>query len=281
MRTARAARLEEMTVLHIDRTRALEAFNGYVAPYDADNPRIALKVAHTLRVADVCDAIARDEGLGDEDRDLAWLCGLLHDLGRFEQLRRWDTFDDSCSASHAALGVRELFESGPEAAGSIRRFSPSSEEDGLIREAVGQHSALRVDDRLDARTRLFCDLVRDADKIDILRVASESSVQTILGIDEHTFLDSGISDGARRAFAERRCVARSERTEPADFLVGLMGFIFELRFAASLRLVREQGYLYRILDDPFGLGRPFADPATQTTWGRMCAEMRELVEKDA
>ena len=89
----------------IDRDRARAAFKSYTDAYDASNPRIALKIEHTYHVAEACDAVAREQGWSSEDIDLAWLCGLLHDMGRFEQLRRWDTFKDAESMSHAALGI--------------------------------------------------------------------------------------------------------------------------------------------------------------------------------
>ena len=93
----------------IDRDRARAAFKSYTDAYDATNPRIALKIEHTYHVAEACDAVAREQGWSSEDIDLAWLCGLLHDMGRFEQLRRWDTFKDAESMSHAALGIEVLF----------------------------------------------------------------------------------------------------------------------------------------------------------------------------
>ena len=94
----------------VDRDRARAAFEAYVGPYDIANLRIALKVAHTYRVAAIAERIAAAEGWTAEDIDLAWLCGLLHDIGRFEQLRLWDTFRDAGSASHAALGEAVLAE---------------------------------------------------------------------------------------------------------------------------------------------------------------------------
>lgn len=90
----------------IDRDRARAAFKSYTDAYDATNPRIALKIEHTYHVAEACDAVAREQGWSSEDIDLAWLCGLLHDMGRFEQLRRWDTFKDAESMSHAGAGDR-------------------------------------------------------------------------------------------------------------------------------------------------------------------------------
>lgn len=45
------------------RQSCLDAFNSYVARYDALDERIAFKVEHTYEVAELCDEIARGEGL--------------------------------------------------------------------------------------------------------------------------------------------------------------------------------------------------------------------------
>jgi HD superfamily phosphohydrolase YqeK len=76
--------------MHIDRDRAAHAFERYVERFDPQDPKIALKVEHTRRVADLAEKIARSlpEGASPEYVDLAWLLGLLHDVGRFEQVRR-------------------------------------------------------------------------------------------------------------------------------------------------------------------------------------------------
>ena len=75
------------------------------------------------------------------------------------------------------------------------------------------------------------------------------------------------------------CVARDERDEPADFLVGLICFMFELVYPASRALAREQGDIYRLLDAPFGITRPFTDSATQATWERLKDEMRDWLAR--
>ncbi len=46
--------------------------------------KIRLKVEHTYRVADISEQIAEKLGLSEEDIALAWLIGMLHDIGRFE-----------------------------------------------------------------------------------------------------------------------------------------------------------------------------------------------------
>lgn len=141
----------------IDRERARAAFLAYVAPYDPANPRIALKVTHTLHVADLCDRIAREQGWPAADVDLAWLCGLLHDMGRFEQVRRWNTFRDAVSCSHAKLGASVLFgererlgEPVPAATPDfntprIRDFIDSSAKDAATRAFDARRCMLRDD----------------------------------------------------------------------------------------------------------------------------------------
>ena len=144
--------------MKIDRTRALGAFAAYVRPYDAADPKVRLKIEHTYRVAELCERIARSEGWGADETLLAWLCGLLHDVGRFEQLRRYGTFDDRRSIDHARAGAEVLFE-----AGGIRAYLEDGCEDELLRTAVAWHSAYRLPETLDRRTRAFCDLLRDAE----------------------------------------------------------------------------------------------------------------------
>ena len=93
--------------MKIDRARAQKAFADYAAHYNAADAKVKLKIDHTYRVAALCARIAQSLDLPPEDVDLAWLSGILHDVGRFEQLRRYNTFIDAQSVSHAALRDRK------------------------------------------------------------------------------------------------------------------------------------------------------------------------------
>ena len=154
----------------INRVRAARTFEQYTAAYDSGNPRIALKIDHTLRVAALCERIATSVGIPPDDVDLAWLLGLVHDIGRFEQVRRYDSFNDSSTMDHAALGVETLFGTHDGQEPLIRLFSGDESYDAPIRVAVGTHSAFRLPKGIDARTRVLCEVLRDADTIDILKV---------------------------------------------------------------------------------------------------------------
>lgn len=83
----------------MDRRKTLEAFASYVNQYDSKDPKISLKIKHTYKVAELCEKIGAALGLTGDDLDAAWLCGMLHDIGRFEQIRQYNTFIDDKSVN--------------------------------------------------------------------------------------------------------------------------------------------------------------------------------------
>ena len=248
----------------IDRKRARSAFDTYVKKYDPSNPRIALKIDHTLRVAELCECIASANEL---DPDLAWLCGLLHDIGRFEQVRRFDTFNDAGSVPHAALGVEVLFGNADPHGPQIRSFVDEGEDD-LLRTAIATHSSYRLPTNLDDRTRAYCNVLRDADKVDIIKVNCVCPIEDIYGVSKNDMESSAISPEVEAIFYEHRTIPRGIRTFPADILVGHLCFAWELVFPISRQILMEQGHLEQMLS------RHFLDPATQQTFEAMAHHMR-------
>ena len=95
--------------MKINREKALAAFQEYTDRYDSSRDMIRLKIEHTYRVCGLCQQIARSLELPEEEVDIAWLTGLLHDVGRFEQQRVYGTFTDADSIDHAKYGARILF----------------------------------------------------------------------------------------------------------------------------------------------------------------------------
>lgn len=247
----------------LDRRRARQAFAAYAARYDADDPKVKLKIDHTYRVAALCERIAASLDLPPAERDLAWLCGLLHDIGRFEQLRRYGTFNDAQSIDHAAMSARVLFEEG-----HIAEYLDDRTQDETLRTAAAQHSAYRLPDGLDARTLQFCQILRDADKVDILRVNVETPMEEIYNVSTEALQQSPVSPAVLQAFYEHHCVLRSLKRYPADNVVGHASLVFELCYPESLRAVAEQGWLWKLLD------RPFTDPDTARAMDALRAELR-------
>ena len=118
----------------IDLQYAKKAFENYLNDYDRKNEKIKLKIVHTYGVMECSKKNAEDMKMSAEDCELAQLIGLLHDIGRFEQLKCYNSFEPG-TMDHAAFGVRILFEER-----LIRRFVEENKWDEIIKTAIGHHS---------------------------------------------------------------------------------------------------------------------------------------------
>ena len=117
--------------MKMNRQRAIKAFQDYTSHYDATDEKVKLKIDHTYRVSSLCQQIAVQSGFDKDETELAWLTGMLHDVGRFEQLRRYGTFMDAQSIDHAEFGADILFKEG-----KIRDYIEDASEDELLEKAV-------------------------------------------------------------------------------------------------------------------------------------------------
>ena len=88
---------------------AQQEFESYLNGYDRENDRIKLKIIHTYGVVKQAEALAGRMHLSAEDTDLARLIALLHDIGRFEQLKRYDSFDEKLADELELLSAEAKF----------------------------------------------------------------------------------------------------------------------------------------------------------------------------
>lgn len=229
--------------MKIDRTHAQNAFREYASHYNAGEEKVRLKIEHTYRVCQLCENIAASLNLSDEDKNLAWLIGLLHDIGRFEQLRNFGTFSDADSIDHAACGADILFQQG-----KIRDYLDSSDEDTLIETAIRSHNAYRIPEDLDERTRLFCNIIRDGDKIDILKVNVDFPLEEIYNVTTMELKSCTVTDAVMQSFDQEHAVLRSLKKTAVDNVAGHISLVYELVFPVSLQIVDSQGYLEKLMD---------------------------------
>ena len=252
----------------INRENVINAFAEYVRNYDPSDEKIKLKIDHTYRVAGLCQRIAESLGLSEPDVDIAWLLGMLHDIGRFEQIRRFGTFNDVQSVDHAEFGADLLFKEG-----LIRKFAegyyeecelaePENQEDeqiiknnehhnkdtGLLEMAIRQHNKYRVKEDLTERQRMFCDILRDADKVDIFKVNADIPMEIIYDVTTEELKNGIITKEVLESFYKKETVLKSVRRSAVDHIVGHISLLFELVYKESYRQAKEQGYVYKLLD---------------------------------
>lgn len=228
--------------MKIDRKKVIHAFETYVENYDKKEEKVRLKIEHTYRVSELCESIACSLKLGSEDTALAWLLGMLHDVGRFEQLKNYGTFIDSESIDHARYGAEILFDQE-----KIRDYIEDNSEDELIRTAIESHSAYRLPEGLGKRVRMFCQILRDADKIDILKVNVDFPLEEIYNVTSKELYSCQVTDKVMEAFEEGHAILRSLKKMPADHVVSHVSLVYELVYPRSLFLAYRQGYIEKIM----------------------------------
>ena len=226
-----------------DRRRAKEVFAEYVSNYDMNIGQNQLKVRHTYKVADISEQIAIDLKLSPQDVDLAWLIGLLHDIARFEQNKRYGTFNDLVSVDHAELGADILFKDG-----MIRKFTDEESWYDIIENAIRLHNKYRVDNSLDARTKMFCNIIRDADKLDIFRVNLESSKEDVYEVSEEDFKNSEFSREIFESFFDEKVVLKQLKKNAVDGLACHLSLVYELVYPVSIKIALAQGYVDKMMN---------------------------------
>ena len=148
-------------------------YDGYVDEYrtpDGSLPSMMrLKRIHTGFVVKNAELIADGEKFDAETRaetrEAALAAALLHDTGRYEQLKLYNTFRDADSVDHAVFSHDIVKEKG-----WLDALVPDVRKRDAILNAVLYHNRRDIPEGLDKLTEACSHTVRDADKLDIFRV---------------------------------------------------------------------------------------------------------------
>lgn len=225
----------------IDIGVAKRAFKMYSQKYSGiGNKRISLKIAHMYRVANLSKEIAEKLDLNQVDIQLAELIGLLHDIGRFEQIKVYDTFMDKDSINHAEYGVKVLFDDG-----LIQSFVKDRQYDEIIKNAILNHNKAKIENVSDERQILHCKIIKDADKVDILYQLSFEDMQTIYGNKK---IFGGISRDIFKQAIQKHNIDYKLIQNSADDVVAHMMYPFNFYYDYGLKIVCENNYLEKHIE---------------------------------
>lgn len=230
----------------IDIEKAKIAFKDFINEYeDKSDLGFELKIVHTYHVAENAKKIAQELKLSKEDIELAELIGILHDIGRFEELKITKELN-SVKFDHAGHGSKMLFEED-----MIRKFIEDSQYDNIIKKSIENHSRLEIEENLDERTLLHSKIIRDADKIDNYRVKKDEKIEAIFPQRVNKIEDmeeSKLSDIVYNTILDKKCVDIHDRVTPLDFWVCILAFTFDLNFGVSYKIVKESDYVNVLID---------------------------------
>lgn len=258
---------DDLTMINYE--KAKDAFEIYLDGYDRQDDKIKLKIVHTYCVVDCAQEIARRMNLCEEDVQLAKMIGLLHDIGRFEQVRQFDSFMPD-TMDHAAYGVELLF--GEKR--MIRQFMDTDIYDEIIRLAIEKHSAFLLEGIEEERALLHARLIRDADKLDNCRVKLEETMETLLGVSEKEAGRGKISEKVWASCLAKESVFSADRLTKADFWVSYLAVYYDVNFPATFSIIKEQNYIRRIADR-----LQYEDPDTAEKVEKLVQEVEKFMDE--
>lgn len=219
-------------------------FDRFVATFRGDSPATQrnydLKIEHTVRVRAIMERLIASLNPLPEERALASAIAICHDVGRFPQYREYGTFNDATSTNHAALAIRTL-----KAEGVVDALAAEGQK--LLLQAVALHNVFALPAKLDPVVRRFALLIRDADKLDILRVIIEyfsSAPDERASAVIWELPDTGAcSTPALEEVVAGRLLDRKLLATADDFKLLQLSWVYDLNFTESYRILAERGYI--------------------------------------
>ncbi|MDD2635835.1 MAG: HD domain-containing protein [Bacteroidales bacterium] len=238
-----------MSYLNLKINDYLKVFNDYSERFlsldidDNTKTNLKLKQNHSLRVFENAEAIAKSLNLNNKDLFIAQLCGLFHDIGRFEQFTKYQTFKDEDSLYHGALGEEILKKEQLISAETV-------DIQNIVYDAVYNHGLIAIE-RKNSSSLLFSKITRDADKIDIFRIVAKyyrksgpRNIALEYGLKDIPI----ISDAVMTKFKTKELINKEELHTLNDFKTMQLAWIFDLNFLYTKEKIIEQGYLNTVLN---------------------------------
>lgn len=223
----------------------LEGFvQEQAATLEGDPQPLWLKLEHTRQVFSHAAALAQTECATAEETRALLLAALYHDVARFPQYVQYHTFKDNASRNHGAWAASLLKRHG-------RLDSESADVRRLVLAAVCFHNRHSLPQGLPETMARICAQVRDADKLDIVRVMAEHLARkpynptVVLGLPD--------SDAANPRVWEMvlagKTASYNDLWSVNDFRLLLGAWVFDLHSDAARKRFVCAPCIWKILGD--------------------------------
>jgi len=224
-------------------------FDDYVNQFIIDFPNlsenITIKADHCRKVHQEINGLVQKLNLNKDETFLAEIIGLFHDVGRFKQYVKYQTFSDSKSQNHSDLGVEVLKE--------YNILSDLSEDDQeIVYKSIINHSRAEILPNESEKVIFFSRLIRDADKLDIWRLITEYYMVKEQKENKTLELDlpnnDEISDEVFESILKKEVVLKESMKTLNDFKLLQIAWLFDLNFDYSVQQLNNKKYLDKIFD---------------------------------
>lgn len=225
------------------------AVMDYILSFSSDDPTIQqnyiLKRDHIHRVVGYAEVLSRSIECNEEIIMETQLAALMHDIGRFEQYQKYQTFNDNLSVDHAELATKIIKEKG------WLSNLPEEIQTNIIK-AILYHNKLALPKNEDPDIILISKLLRDADKLDILEIAiKEYSPQNKNRNNSFTLdleASSTVSKPIIKSLGAEKLPDKNDLKTITDFKLLQMAYVYDLNFRESFSMINKKGTLKQLFD---------------------------------
>jgi len=221
-------------------------FSHYTDSFFTDDiefdKNILLKKEHSLLVYQESCQLAEAENFSPRIATLIEIASLFHDIGRFEQILEFNTFVDCKSIDHGDLGGEVLTKT------NMLADLPQKDQQIIIA-STKAHNKRTLSENFDKETLLVTKAVRDADKLDIIRILLKEYAKK--DIDKTVILHLEESDDISPeviAYLERKeCPNIADFKTLSDFKLAQLTWIYDLNFKYSLQEFKKRKFDEQII----------------------------------
>ena len=213
----------------------IKSFMNYVKSYDISDYDISYKYFHSFRVRAISHAISKKLNWNTHDIYLATVIGLIHDIGRFEQLKNYHTYQDGKSIDHGDYGIKVLLDDQ-----MIKKFDIAKEDEDTVLFCVKNHNKIQIESTNVTDCIKQAKLIRDADKIDILNAYTDLNAYQI------TNKLNEISETVEKQFFLKKTIHTQDIETTADELIFTLSYIFDLNYKESIKWILKRKYIEKL-----------------------------------
>ena len=221
---------------------AEKEFLKYINQFNLQDKKMERKKLHSFRVMKNSEILAQKLQLSQEETDVARLIGLLHDIGRFEQYEKAEKFLNEKEFDHGNYGEFLLKKDN-----YIEKYISDKKYIPIILKAVKNHNKYKIEKGLTQKEEMFCKLIRDADKLDILYEAvfiywtDKKEIENI----ENSKINKKIEEDFKRQQEVKKI--GNEQFDSVNHLLILLSYIYDTNYKETMKIIYEKQSVEKIL----------------------------------
>lgn len=224
-------------------------YDAYVLEFSSEDPEIQINIdllkEHASRVIENVNELALSVNLDESNLFLLQTAALLHDIGRFEQLVKHGTYADNEDSNHIQIGLNVIEEHDV-----LKALE--EEEKQLVIDCVRMHDLSELPKISDEHSLALIHLLRDADRIDVLRIVSDYYTHKKVHPNRHLDMElkdmPAISKKIGKAIMAEKVATREDVETVNDLKLYQMSWIFDMKHKSSFKMVSEKSYIKAIFE---------------------------------